>query len=97
MPEHDGGRTDERRARVLTDEDIAALTSALHGGMTADEHGEHHQIFKTWIERENRKAERREKIKTQVGGWGVITSLTAIGYAAWEGFKALVKIKGGGQ
>lgn len=88
---------EERRCRVLTDEDISALTSALHGGMTPDEHADHHQTFQRWIERENRKAEFREKIKAQVGGWGVITALTAIGYAAWEGFKGIVKMKGGAQ
>lgn len=87
----------ERRSRLLTDEDIAALTEALYGGMSPDEHAEHHQTFKTWIERENRKAEFREKVKAQVGGWSIITGLTAIGYAAWEGFKGLLRIKGGGQ
>jgi hypothetical protein len=87
--------TEERRTRTLTDEDIAALTAAMHGGMTPDEHADHHQTFRTWIERENRKAEFREKIKAQVGGWGVVAALSGIGYAAWEGFKGIVKMKGG--
>lgn len=88
--------TGERRTRVLTDEDIDALTAAMHGGMSPDEHADHHQTFQRWIERENRKAEFREKIKAQVGGWGVITALTAIGYAAWEGVLKIAKMKGGG-
>lgn len=87
---------DERRSRVLTDEDIAALTEAMHGGMTPEEHADHHQTFKTWIERENRKAEFREKVKAQVGGWSIITGLTAMGYAVWEGAKSIIKMKGAG-
>lgn len=85
----------ERRQRILTDDDIEALTAALHGGMSPDEHVEHHGIFKTWIDRENRKAEFREKVRAQVGGWGIITAMTAIGYAAWEGVQSLIRIKGG--
>ncbi len=85
----------ERRARTLTDEDIEALTAAMHGGMSAEEHADHHQTFKTWIERENRKAEFHEKVRAQVGGWGIIAALSGVGYAAWEGFKGIVKMKGG--
>ena len=90
-------RQEERRARILTDADIEALTRTLHGSLSRDEHAEHHQTFKTWIERENRRAETREKIRAQVGGWGIVTVLSAIGYAAFEGAKALLRIKGGGQ
>lgn len=86
----------ERRARTLTDEDIEALTAAMHGGMSAEEHADHHQTFKTWIERENRKAEFRDKVRAQVGGWGIIAALSGLGFAAWEGFLRIVKMKGGG-
>lgn len=85
----------ERRARTLTDEDLNALAATMHGGMSADEHADHHRMFETWIARENRKAEFREKVRAQVGGWGVITALTGIGYAAWEGFKGVIRMKGG--
>lgn len=88
--------TTERRHRVLTDADVQALATALHGPTTAEEHAEHHMMFRLWIERENRKAEFREKVKAQVGGWTIITVLSGIGYAAFEGFRAIVRAKGGG-
>lgn len=53
-------------------------------------------MFRRWIERENRKAEFREKVKAQVGGWTIITVLSGIGYAAFEGFREIVRVKGGG-
>ena len=53
-------------------------------------------MFRLWIERENRKAEFREKVRAQVGGWTIITVLSGIGYAAFEGFRAIVRAKGGG-
>lgn len=84
----------ERRARTLTDEDVQALSAVLHGNFTADEHAEHHRMFRIWIDRENRKAEFREKLKAQVGGWSIITLLSVVGYAVWEGFLATLHIKG---
>lgn len=86
----------ERRTRTLTDDDIAALSLAIHGATPPDEHAEHHRMFRLWIERENRKAEFREKVKAQVGGWTIITMLSGVGYAAWEGFRATLRIKWGG-
>lgn len=81
--------------RTLTDADISALTAAMQAGLSPEEHADHHATFRTWIERENRKAEFRDKVKAQVGGWGVVTALTAVGYAAWEGFLRILKMKGG--
>lgn len=63
----------------------------------AETHAHHHQIFETWIERENRRAERWEKIRAQVGGWAVIGFLSGVGYAAWEAAKALWQIKMGAK
>jgi hypothetical protein len=80
---------------VLTDEDIAALTVAMQIGMSPEEHAEHHATFRTWIDRENRKAELREKVKAQIGGWGIVTALSGIGYAVWEGTKQILHVNGG--
>lgn len=79
----------ERRKRVLSDEDIDALSAAIHGGITPEEHAEHHHAIRTWIDRENRKAERAEKIKTQVGGWFIVTLLGGIGTLGYHALKYL--------
>lgn len=76
----------ERRARTLTDGDIDALSCAVHGGVPIEEHIAHHAAIKTWIERENRKAERAEKVKAQVGGWAIIATLGLIGKGVWAGW-----------
>jgi hypothetical protein len=68
---------------------------ASNGGLTKKMHAEHHAVFQAWLERENRRAEFREKVKAQVGGWGIITLLTACGYMVWHGFLVLLKSKGG--
>lgn len=79
----------ERRARTLTDDDITALSCAVHGGVPVEEHIAHHVAIKTMIDRENRKAERAEKWKTQVGGWAIITTLGLIGKGAWTAWQFL--------
>ncbi len=81
--------------RTLTDADISALTAAMQAGLSPEEHADHHATFRTWIERENRKAERNEKIKAQVGGWGIVTVLSGIGYAVFEGAKQILHLNGG--
>lgn len=75
-------------ARGLTDEDIEAICHRLteFSGLTPEEHREHHSAFAAYIEAQQRKAERWEKVQQQVGGWMVISILSAIGYATWNGF-----------
>jgi hypothetical protein len=73
---------ENRRKRMLTDADIDALREALHGDIDPAEHGRHHEAIRAWIERENRKAERAEKIKTQIMGWTFISILAALGTGA---------------
>lgn len=87
-PEHH-----ERRRRSLTDEDMEALALALAAtnSFSVDTHREHHEFIASWIARENRAAERAEKIKAQVGGWGIIVFLTGIGAAVWEWVRAHVR------
>ncbi len=47
-------------------------------------HREHHEFVQAWISEQQRKAERWERIKTQVSGWLVISALGAIGTAAYN-------------
>lgn len=77
----------ERRTRTLTDADIDALTCAIHGGVTPEEHIAHHAAIRTMINRENRKAERAEKLKVQIAGWGIVTILGSIGTGAYHGLQ----------
>lgn len=79
----------ERRKRVLSDTDIDALAQAIHGGMNAEEHAEHHHAVRTWIDRENRKAERAEKIKTQIEGWFIVSLLGGIGTSGYHALQYL--------
>ena len=44
-------------------------------------HKEHHSFVESLIEKEHRKQERWEKIKTQVLGWGIMVVVGSIG--AW--------------
>jgi hypothetical protein len=74
-------------ARNLTDEDIDAICHRLtdFSGLTAQEHKDHHNAFAEYIAAQRRKAEFWDKVKQQLGGWAVISLLSAIGYAAWHG------------
>lgn len=73
--------------RVLTDDDINAICLRLteFSGLTPEEHRDHHNAFAAYIDAQARKAEFRDKVKQQVGGWMIITILSGIGYAAWNG------------
>lgn len=46
-----------------------------------------HRLFvDQWIERERAKAERWEKIETQVLGWGIVSAIGALGAFAGRKF-----------
>lgn len=70
---------------MLTDEDIEALSVAVHGGVSPEEHISHHAAIKQWIDRENKKAERYEKVRTSVLGWAVTAILGGIGTGVYRG------------
>lgn len=59
-------------------QEIACLT------VPEELHREHHDFIKTWIEKQKRKEERWDKIKTQVGGWAIVSALGGIGTAVWH-------------
>lgn len=70
--------------RMLTDADIEALAEVLNGNLSAREHEEHHRALSMWIARENRKAERVEKLKVQIAGWTIISFLGGIATGAYH-------------
>ena len=81
---------DERRKSILTEIDLEAITSAIRGGMTNEEHQQEHEVLRRWIQRDVERTEFRNKLKQQVAGWGAITILGGIGLGAWQ---AIVYIK----
>lgn len=85
--------TDERRSRVLTDQDLAAVAEmvAATRPIADNLHIEHHQFIGEWIERSKRRTETLEKVKAQVGGWGIIVALSGVGYAVWDWVRAHLK------
>ena len=47
-------------------------------------HAIHHSFIEMMINKEERKQQRWETIKTQVGGWSLILALAFIGQAVWK-------------
>ena len=83
----------ERRRRSFTDEDVQALISAFDVARSVpyELHREHHEYIGVLLAREKRRMERVEKIKANVGGWGVIVALTGLGAAVWAWVKDHLK------
>ena len=77
----------EVKQGVLSAEDLDAIRSVVHGGLTAQEHVDHHIVIRKWLEREAMKEEFRRKLKSQLLGWSsVITAFGAIGTAGYHAF-----------
>jgi hypothetical protein len=85
--------TEDRRKQVLSEKDLAAIIEGVVSSRVVTDavHSEHHDFIAHWIEREKRKEEVYNKIKVQVGGWGIILVLSGIGYAVWEWIRSAVR------
>lgn len=62
----------------------AIRDESLIGGIPPTEHAEQHAFLHEWIEEIKRKRERREKIRTQVTGWAIVSAMGAIGTGAYN-------------
>ena len=62
----------------------AIREEALIGGIDVEAHKEQHRFIEEWIEEIKLKRERREKIKTQVMGWGIVSVLGSIGTGVYH-------------
>ena len=62
----------------------AIREEALIGGIDVEAHKEQHRFIEEWIEEVKIKRERREKIKTQVMGWGIVSVLGSIGTGVYH-------------
>ena len=71
----------ERRNTTLTEQDIERLREIIYSGIAPDVHRQHHEAMSLWIARENRKAERYEKVKTHVIGWSAVSAISGFIYA----------------
>lgn len=64
---------------------VCAIREETHSnGVPADVHIEQHAFIAEWIAEVKIKRERREKIKTQVAGWAIVTFLGSIGTGAYH-------------
>ena len=68
--------TTERRETTLTEHDMEKLREIIYSGIPVEEHREHHEAMRLWVQRENRKIERYEKVKTHIIGWGAVGMLS---------------------
>lgn len=50
-------------------------------------HHKHHDYIQMCIERERRRREMWEKVKTQVLGWGIIAMIGFLGKIAWDSWQ----------
>lgn len=54
-------------------------------------HAAHHAFIEMMITREERRVQRWESIKTQVGGWSIILILGFIGKTMWTFFRETIR------
>ena len=53
-------------------------------------HAKHHEFIDVLIAEKRAKIARMEKVKTHVIGWSIVTGIGGLGYALYEGLKAIV-------
>lgn len=63
---------------------VRALREQDTGGLTPQQHREHHDALARFIAREDRRAELFERMKASAGGWIVITAIGGVGYVVWD-------------
>lgn len=63
---------------------VRAIREETIGGVDINVHSEQHRFIEEWIAEVKRKTDRREKIKTQVMGWGIISVLGSIGTGVYH-------------
>lgn len=86
MAEHTPWDGEDRR-KDDREELVRAVVCAIRSetlSIPEEQHREQHAFLAEWIEEIRLKRERREKIKTQVMGWGAVTILGSIGTAAYN-------------
>jgi hypothetical protein len=79
-------------SRHLTDEDVEAICTRLaeFSGLSPEEHRDHHSAFASFMAAQKRKADFRDKMQEQIGGWFILGVLSGLAFAAWKGFMFIV-------
>jgi hypothetical protein len=90
MAEKEQWNGEDRRRCDRDEELVRAVVCAIReesipGGITPEMHREQHAFISEWMEEMRIKRERREKIKTQVFGWAIVSALGSVGTAAYHG------------
>jgi len=65
-------------------EEILCSFLEKYKDLNEEVHSAHHAFIEAMIKKEERKQQRIETIKTQVGGWGIILALGFLGKAVWD-------------
>lgn len=81
--------TDEMQVKRL----VKAIVEEMdkRRSVSAEEHRAHHAFLDAWIQKEQRKEERWNKVRTQLTGWGIITFLGGIGAGAYHLWQYVIK------
>lgn len=77
-------RRKRRRDEFVKSVVCAIREEAIIAGIDIESHREQHKFIEEWIEEVKIKRERREKIKTQVMGWGIVSVLGSIGTGVYH-------------
>lgn len=94
MTTPDKGYVGQERRKNSREELVQAVVCAIReeahsNGVPMDVHVEQHAFIAEWIAEVKVKRERREKIKTQVAGWAIVTFLGSIGTGTYHAFQYL--------
>jgi hypothetical protein len=73
----------ERRQSLTVEKIVHKVIDIIRAEMLFMSHDEH-EFLRTLIHREQIRAERWEKIKTQVLGWGIIAVAGWLGTVVWD-------------
>lgn len=79
-------RSAERNEKLVEAVVVAVRAEVAIKAIPDELHRKHHAFMDEWMAEQARKKEFREKIKTQVGGWAIITILSTMGTLAYQGF-----------
>lgn len=86
----------DRRGAGAQQQLVAAIAQAIRDEMSSltvpeDQHREHHEFIRTWIDRERARAARRDRLREKVSGWLIVSALGAVGTGVYN---AAIYIRG---
>ena len=82
--------TNERHEQM-----IDVLQEMHHSQIDPQIHAEHHEAFKRWMALQTRREVFWDRVKVDSSKAAVISFAGAVLYTLWEGFRAVMRMKGG--